>query len=242
MVDVHCHLDLYPNPLDVAIEAERLGIYTIGVTNLPSHFIQGLEHLKTFKKVRLAIGMHPLYAHRHQAELSLFSNYVTLTSYIGEIGLDFSKAGIDTKGQQIESFEFVLNQVKNSKKILSLHSRGAEKEVLNYLIQYNIQSAIFHWYTGSLELINDITKAGYLFSVNPAMIKSNTGRNLVMNIPLENLLTESDGPFVQMKGKSVRPSDLGTVEEAIAVIKHKPIADVRNAINSNFQNLVKSLH
>lgn len=241
MVDVHCHLDLYPNPADIANEAERLGIYTIGVTNLPSHFIQGWPHIKRFKKIRLAIGMHPLYAHRHQAEFSLFSNYLKHTSYVGEVGLDFSKEGIDTKSQQIESFKFVLSQVNNSRKILSVHSRGAEQEVLNYLIQYNIKSAIFHWYTGPLETIYDIANAGYSFSVNPAMAKSNSGRKVIRNIPLPNLLTESDGPFVQIKGRSVKPSDLGSVEKAVAEIQGKPVVDVRNAISNNFQNLVKSL-
>lgn len=241
MVDVHCHIDLYPNPLEIANDAERRGIYTIGVTNLPSHFIKGFVHLKTFKKVRLAIGMHPLYVQRHKAEFSLFSDYLKFTSYVGEVGLDFSREGIETKHQQIESFKFILSHIKQSPKILSVHSRGAEKEVLNYLLEYNVKSAIFHWYTGPLETITEIAQAGYLFSVNPAMVKSKSGRNIVMNVPLDNLLTESDGPFVQIKGRSAKPSDLGLVEEAVAKIHGMSVVSVQNMITNNFQNLIKSL-
>jgi TatD DNase family protein len=241
MVDAHCHLDLYPNPLTIAEECESLGIYTLSMTNLPSHFKLGFPHLKQFKKVRMALGMHPLYADKHAKEMKLFAECVSQTSYIGEIGLDFSKEGIASKDQQISTFKFVLNEISGKNKIVSLHSRGAEEAVFNYLIEYNIKNAIFHWYSGSVNLINAIVKAGFLFSINPAMVKSKIGQEVIKNVPLTHILTESDGPFIQYQNRSIKPSDLAHVEDFIAKLHGITNAEMSAIIRDNFRKLISLL-
>jgi len=60
MIDTHCHIDIYNDPMAIALECERNGVVTIAMTNLPSHFEMGYSHLKNLSKVRLALGMHPL--------------------------------------------------------------------------------------------------------------------------------------------------------------------------------------
>ena len=62
MLDTHCHIDLYPNPHAIARAVERQKILTIAVTNLPSHFEVGLPHLRGFRQIRPALGLHPLMA------------------------------------------------------------------------------------------------------------------------------------------------------------------------------------
>lgn len=111
----------------------------------------------------MALGMHPLYATLHKNEFSKFELYLFKTSYIGEIGLDFSKEGIETKEIQLASFNRILKLVADQKKILSLHSRKAEKEIFKLLIQYKIQNVIFHWNYGGLNMIKNIAEEGYYF-------------------------------------------------------------------------------
>lgn len=241
MIDAHCHLDLYPNPLSIAEESDRLGIWIISMTNLPSHFKIGYSHLRNFKRVRLAVGMHPLYADRHENELKLFSECLQYTSYVGEIGLDFSNDGIGSKEQQINSFKYVLKEISGKSKIVSLHSRRAEIEVLNYLKEYNIKNAIFHWYTGSISLINNIVRGGFMFSINPAMIRSKSGQEIIRNIPLAHVLTESDGPFIQYKGRLVKSDDIGDVEEFLAKIHNVSRDAISKVIATNFKKLVSGL-
>lgn len=241
MIDTHCHIDLYDNPLQLAEECERLGITTIGMTNLPSHFEMGYKHLLSFTKVRLALGMHPLYAESHAKEFSGFIRNVSKTSYIGEIGLDFSKEGIATKDIQTETFKRILLELKGRKKILSLHSRKAEKEVLYYLIDSGMQAAIFHWYSGPLGLIKEIIKAGYYFSINPAMIKSKNGQQIIKEIPLEFLLTESDGPFIEIDGKAIKPSNIKDVHNYLAPIYNMSEIEIENIIKSNFKQLIDTI-
>ena len=241
MHDVHCHVDLYPNPLSVAKECEQKGIYTIGMTNLPSHFNVGYQNLLHFKKVRLALGMHPLYANRHSQELQLFNTLIDKTSYIGEIGLDFSKEGLPTKTIQLNTFEYILDKLQGKKKILSLHSRDAENEVLQLLKKYKIGSAIFHWYTGPLNLIAKICSEGYFFSINPAMIVSQRGQAIIDKIPPEHLLTESDGPFIDIKGRPIKSSDIKAVIEYLAKKWNKPYDQTQQILDYNFRMLLSHL-
>ncbi|MFO0355984.1 MAG: TatD family hydrolase [Sphingobacteriaceae bacterium] len=241
MIDTHCHIDLYNNPLQVAKESERLGIITIGMTNLPSHFEMGFKHLIGFTKVRLALGMHPLYAESHIKEFPGFVRNISKTSYIGEIGMDFSKEGISTKSIQIETFRKILNELKGKKKILSIHSRKAEREVLQYLIDFKIQTAIFHWYSGPLGLIDEIIKAGYYFSINPAMIKSKSGIEIISRIPIQRILTESDGPFIEVKGKPILPNDIKVVHEYLSLKLGIEVSEIEVIIDKNFKSILTSI-
>jgi TatD DNase family protein len=241
LIDTHCHIDLYPNPHIIAEESEDLGIITIGMTLLPSHFELGVEHIKKFKKVRLALGMHPLKVEEHDKEFDKFKYYLDKTSYIGEIGLDFSKEGIDKKALQIASFEKILSEIKDKKKILSIHSRKAEKEVLNLLIKYNISNAIFHWYSGTTYLIKEIISNRYYFSVNPAMLKSENGRKIIKLIPMQNVLTESDGPFVSIGKNIIQPKDVILVINYLSEIWKINSQDVQRQIFDNFQLLISHL-
>lgn len=241
MIDAHCHIDLYKAPEKIAVECEKAGIYTIGMTNLPSHFEIGFPHLRQFSKVRLALGMHPLLATSHKKEFPGFIRNLSKTSYIGEVGLDFSKEGIHTKAQQIESFERILKLIGDGSKIISIHSRRAEKDVLQLLIANKIRFAIFHWYSGPINLISEIVNAGYYFSVNPAMTKSANGQSVINKIPLERLLTESDGPFIEIENRSIHPKDVQKVLEFISQTRNMPVIDIEKLIDNNFQNLIRNI-
>ena len=126
---------------------------------------------RRYKHIRLALGLHPLRAKEHAKEYSKFRQYIDETSYIGEVGLDFSREGFSTKDVQIKSFKFVLDCIRTKNKILSLHSRRAEKETLEMLIEKGIENAIFHWYSGSLNVLRNIANSGFFFSINSAMIQ-----------------------------------------------------------------------
>jgi len=241
MIDTHCHIDLYDDPIQIANECEKMGIMTIGMTNLPSHFALGYQHVRSYRRVRLALGFHPLYVKGHESELSLFSRYVEKTSYIGEIGLDFSSEGISSKSLQCEVFEQILNCVNKKPKILSIHSRKAEKAVFDYLAHFKIQNAIFHWYSGPLSLIEHIIKAGYYFSINPAMIKSSTGKKIIDKIPIDRMLTESDGPFIKIETRQIKPVDVHLVHKYLAEVFDVQERIIESRIKDNFSKLIESI-
>ena len=195
MIDTHCHFDIMSNPEAYIYAKEVVGDIVIGMTNLPSHFCIGEPHLRSFKHVRLALGLHPLLAADKQNELQIFKNNIEKTSYIGEIGLDFSKSGISTKEIQISVLRKILSDLKGKKKIVSVHSRKAERELLDLLCEYDIKNVIFHWYSGPIGLIPSILSCGYYFSVNESMTLSKNGQKIIENIPKSRILTETDAPY-----------------------------------------------
>jgi TatD DNase family protein len=235
MIDVHCHFDMAQNPEKYIVDNEQKEVVTLGMTNLPSHFCMGFDHVKQYKYIRLALGLHPLLVEDHtKEEYSKFRQYVDKTSYIGEIGLDFSREGFSTKETQIKSFEFVLDCIKGKNKILSLHSRRAEKEILQMLLDKKIEKAIFHWYSGAITVLQSIVDYGYYFSVNSAMINSENGKKIISKIPKELLLTETDFPYIEnscVKDVYIYLSDLWGMSEL----------EVEQIIDSNFKNLIKQL-
>ncbi len=195
MIDTHCHFDMMPKPETYIRQRELAGDIVIGMTNLPSHFQMGQPHLRGYKHIRLALGLHPLLAAESKSEVTLFKRLVNQTSYIGEIGLDFSKEGFATKDEQVAVLRELLSAIRGKKKIVSVHSRKAEKELLALLCEYEIENVIFHWYSGPIDMIPAILEQGYYFSVNEAMCLSKKGKAIIEKIPRERVLTETDAPY-----------------------------------------------
>lgn len=195
LIDTHCHIDMLNSPESYLLDKEKSGDITLGMTNLPSHFIMGLPHFKKLKNSRLGLGFHPQLVHEYPSEINTFKKLLSMTSYIGEVGLDFSPDFINHKERQLEYFDYICECISGVKKIISVHSRQAEREVLSILKRHNIKNVIFHWYSGNLGLIDEIIEEGYYFSINEAMINSEKGRKIISKIPLDRVLTESDAPY-----------------------------------------------
>ena len=241
MLDAHCHLDRYPDPKATASEAATRGVFIIAVTQLPSHFRIGLPHVQGLSKVRLALGLHPLAVVEHARERELFRKSLYLTSYIGEVGLDFSPHGIKTRDAQVDSFRFVAECLASERKIVSVHSRGAEAAVLDILAEFEVREVILHWYSGSINVLEQAVAQGHLFSVNPAMIQSKKGQRILERIPPDRLLTETDGPYVQIGRDPASPWDVAAVEDHVARMWAVEREEVRSKIWSNFQRIAHSV-
>ncbi|MGI4741278.1 MAG: TatD family hydrolase [Janthinobacterium lividum] len=242
MFDTHCHIDQYPDPLAVAQLAEQRRLVTIGVTQLPSHFQEGRDYVKHLRYVRLALGLHPLLAAEHTArELALFRQLLPTTSYIGEIGLDFSRAGQATAARQEASFQHVLGLLGDRPRLVTLHSRGAEQRVLELLREYQVEPVIFHWYTGPTALLKPIQEAGHYFSINLAMLRTQSGCRIIENIALNRLLLETDGPYIQVSGRAIQPTDVEATVTALSAVRQLPVAIMREHLNENFKKLLQPI-
>ncbi|MGB7203828.1 MAG: Qat anti-phage system TatD family nuclease QatD [Pyrinomonadaceae bacterium] len=242
MIDAHCHLDLYPKPTSVAVSANNSKVLTVMVTNLPSAFEKSLPFLKTLGYIRPALGLHPQLAQSHKAELNKFRELVNLTSYIGEIGLDFAPEFKDLMNVQIESFQFAIQCLGTIPKFVTIHSRRAETMVLKLLKELKYPfPVVFHWYSGSLTVLAQAVDDGHYFSINPAMIKSATGQKVISRIPKEQILTETDGPFVNIGNRVAVPSDVAIVERFLASQWSTSDLTARRLINENFMRILKPI-
>lgn len=234
MIDCHCHFDMMDNPEEYIARMDHFGHTIIGVTNRPCFFKEGSRYIKPYKRIRLALGLHPLQLEHSNSDLIEFEEQVDRTSYIGEVGLDFSSEGKKTKDKQIECFEEILRILAGKNKVLSIHSRQAESTILNLLDMFYQENVIFHWYTGSVDLIPEIVKHGYYFSVNEAMLYTSHGRELIYQMPRDRVLTESDAPYNER-------CDIQKSVVELSKLWNISYNDAYQSINNNFRALLKKL-
>ncbi len=241
MLDCHCHLDLYPDPSVVAKRAEAAGVFTVMVTNLPSAYQRVYPYATQHRRVRVALGLHPLLAEKHAQELNKFLELSRNVSFIGEIGLDFSAEGKQTAGVQVRSFERVLDALKQEPKFISVHSRRAEAAVLELLKSARRAPVVLHWYSGPLKILENAVADGHYFSINPAMVRSTNGQRIIAAIPRNRILSETDGPFVTVQKRPAEPLDVCLVEDFLSTLWKLPPLEVREVIADNFRSIVAPL-
>ena len=236
LLDTHFHLDHYSNHEYWYREINKLEQYTLCVTNTPEIYYSCKKIYPESKFIKFALGFNPQQIQVVNFNKRLFLYQMSTTKYIGEVGLDFSKKYIDTKNKQMEVFDFICKESAVNHKILSVHVRNSEKEAFDIMKKNNVTKAIIHWYSGSIKMMQQYIDAGYYFSVNANMCKTNTGKNIISAIPIDRLLVESDGPFTKIEFRKYNPTDLGKTYDLInSIIKEK---NFEHIIYDNFNSLL----
>lgn len=238
LIDTHCHIDQFSSPEDVVRECENGKLRVVAVTNLPSHFAVAADRLRGHKFVSAALGMHPLFAPDGIRELAAFKRMAPHSDFIGEVGLDFSRQGIASKAIQERVFDEVLSVVKDRPRFITLHSRGAEAAVLSGLCRHGIKAAVFHWFSGTGKVLENIFAEGHFVSINPAMLSSPSGQRVIAASPRERILVESDGPFTKLYDHVCRPTSVAIVYQNLASRWNISNDRVVACIKSNFDSIL----
>lgn len=240
IIDMHCHLDLYADPYDIAERCKEHDLYALSVTTTPKAWSGTVDLTKGNKKIITALGFHPQLAHQRLQEIELFDELLLKTKYIGEIGLDGEKDYKEFWRQQQQVFKHVLKSVDTmGGRIMSIHSRASVDTVLTELYHIN-GIAILHWFTGSKTELKTAINMGCWFSVNPSMLSTKKGQEIVALIPKDRLLTESDGPFAKLNGKQLMPWDVKLANSMLAKIWKIKNDEVELQIYSNFRKLTST--
>jgi TatD DNase family protein len=235
-IDFHVHIDSYDHPETILRAYEDNKIYAIFVTNLPEIFALHYPKIKNFNYVRLALGFHPQVIAQYEFNKELFDQNIKYTNYIGEVGLDVSSRNKKNVDKQFEAFAYIASHPEVKTKVFSIHSRGADADVLSILKKREIAFAVFHWFTGTPAIINEICDAGYYFSINPKMLYNEKGKIILKSIPPERILFETDGPFIQVHGSLVSPQNIPRAYKDLQ--NFIGISDIRTTIYENFRRLI----
>jgi TatD DNase family protein len=243
-VDLHCHLDLYPDFVSAVQDAERAEVYTLAVTTTPKAWPRNREVTQGTRYVRAALGLHPQLVHERGDEISLWDQYLTETRYVGEVGIDAGPGYYHSLGQQKEIFGHVLQRCAlDGNKVLSVHSVRSTKIVLD-LIEAHFPppkgKVILHWFGGSSSEARRAAKLGCYFSINSQMLSNERGRRLVAGLGADRILTETDGPFTQMNERAACPSDIGQTVQAIAEVRGYSGQEMKNYIARNLKSLLEA--
>ena len=213
-VDFHTHLDLYPDLRRAIAACDRRRTATLAVTTTPKAFVRNLELAEASQFVRVGLGLHPQLVQERSGELALFEKLLRRSRYVGEVGLDGGPHHYRSLDLQKSVFQRILRlSADEGNKILSIHSVRAAKLVLDLLEKHlpsHRGSVVLHWFSGSASEARRAASLGCYFSVNERMLASANGRQVLLEIPDDRLLTETDGPFVERDG---RPSNQVTCSE-----------------------------
>ena len=204
--DAHVHANLMDSPLNVtrsSSEAE-LGLFTCGVT--PHDYLELAPQL-TQANIRVGLGAHPWYisdGRVTQKDIELLLELMGETSYIGEVGLDFSsRYCIDGLQElQVKTFTKICARAaelsrSGQPQVLSMHTVRSVNAVLDILEQTGAAQAcipIIHWFSGSSDELQRAIKLGCWFSVGEMSLKTKRGREYARVYPKDKLFTETDLP------------------------------------------------
>jgi TatD DNase family protein len=233
LLDTHCHVSAYADPVATLRDADQAGVAVIAVTEDPDEYRRLRTRLGRREHVEVALGLHPLRAASFGPnELARFFRLVPQTNWIGEVGLDYSPAGAATAKAQQRVFDIVLTEAQPGWHPLTVHSRGAEDDVVQRLADAGLP-AILHWYSGPLNLIGEALQAGLYFSINVAMTRSRKFPSLMREIPQDRILLETDGPYAKDRGRPARPNGLEDVATALGNFWGTDLAATTKIVHAN---------
>ena len=260
LIDIHAHLDheRFKEDLDKVIERARQAkvkvIITSGVNSSTNR-----EILKIAEKypdiVKVSFGLYPMdvlakeieatgekYIRKLEAfdldsELAWIEKNKDKCVAIGEVGLDFSW-NTGKEHEQIPVFEKIIEFAKKIDKPLVVHTRKAEKECVELLEKHKAEKVVLHCFSGNRKLIKRAAELGFFFSVPPVITRLDHFKMLVAEVPIEQLLTETDAPYLSpVQGERNESANVAVTIKEIAKIKNLKEEDVASQIWKNAENL-----
>jgi len=238
LADSHAHLEELEN-LDSAIErAKRNGVMAIvAVGSDYDSNNQVLEIAGRYSSfVYPALGFHPgkLEVSCVDCNIQLIESNINNIVAIGEIGLDYKKEIVkrSSKDLQKEVLKSILALAKRYNKPVIIHSRYAWRDSFTLANESQVDRAIFHWYTGPINVLKDILSRGYFLSATLATEYHEEHRRAIKEVNLENLLLETDSP-VSYRGHQAEPADVIRVLHSVAELKGLPLDIIADKTTEN---------
>lgn len=158
---------------------------------------------------------------------------------IGEIGLDFYWDK-DFAEEQIYAFQTQLDWSKKRDNMpLSIHCRKAFDEILACLKQDNRLkfNGVFHCFGGDKRQAEKVIEMGFYLGIGGVLTFKNAHlAEVVKEIPLSNLVLETDAPYltpVPHRGKRNEPEYVRIIAEKIAEIKEISLDEVAEVTTEN---------
>jgi TatD DNase family protein len=187
-----------------------------------------VELAEKYPFVYAAVGFHP--EELEQAELSDLEEIRRLAAHekvvaIGEIGLDYYWVK-DEEGRKKEQ-EFFRAQLALAEELslpVIVHDREAHGDTLAIVKEFPNVHGVFHCYSGSVEMAQELVKMGWMISFTGVLTYHNARKavEVAEAIPLEHLMIETDSPYmapVPHRGKRNHSGYVLHVCEKLAEIK-----------------------
>ncbi len=227
VIDTHAHLDELPDPEAAIREAQEEGV--LGIVAVGQDIASNQKTLEIAGKhpgfVFPAVGYHPwrLNPDHDDETFAYIDTNLRHCVALGEVGLDY-KAKTKKKIQKAV-FQELLSLAKRHDKPVIVHCRYVHETAYRMVKEAGTEKAIFHWYSGPLDLIPRIAADGYYMSATPALLYNPYHAKAITAVPLSNLLLETDTP-VHYQDLAARPVHVQVTLREVARVRGVPTEEI----------------
>jgi TatD DNase family protein len=249
-VDAHIHLsdEEYHGCIgEILKEAEDSKVVALVSNSMDlKTSANSLELAEQFKGiVYAALGIHPWSVNKltddelHQT-LVLIKEQARNKSFvaIGEIGLDSKYTDIWEK--QLKIFDSMLRIGEELGLPVIIHSRGTTVQIVDLLPSYRLKRVLLHWFSNPISALSKAVEIGCYISEGVPTVFSDGIRDVVKKVPIDRLLTETDGPVrfykPPFKGKRTTPAFIPEIVNAMAKLLKLPPESVADQVAKNFED------
>lgn len=251
IVDSHSHIDDEKFDLDREevisfFEKENIDFIVDPASDVKSSE-KIVEIVKKHDRVYGAVGIHPhevLDITDKDLEKIYNLSFSKKIVAIGEIGLDYYYDN-SPREKQKEIFRKQLEIAALRNLPVIIHTREAMGDTFDILNEFKGKiKGVMHCYTGSLEMAKRFINLGFYISISGVVTFKNAVnvREMAKEIPLDNLLIETDSPYLTPepnRGKRNESKFVWLVAKKLSEIKNIEINNLIYNTNSNARNLFK---
>ena len=253
-IDSHCHIN-FPElheRMDAVLSAmeDHKVSHALCVSVTLDKFPDILALANHKQHIFASVGVHPDYENITEPtveELVNLSRHEKVVA-IGETGLDYFRLKGDLTWQR-KRFRTHIQAAVTANLPLIIHTRQAPEDTIRIMKEEQADKAkgVMHCFTESYEMAKQAMDLGFFISFSGIITFKNAEdlRATVKKIPLENMLIETDSPYlapVPNRGKMNEPSNVIYVAEKIAEIKNISVEEVAEATTYNFSQLFTKCH
>ncbi len=243
--DTHAHYDSNAFNADRAEVLAALPAGNVGLVVNPGCDVESsraaVALAEQYPHVYAAVGIHPedcagTDEAAYDALRALCANPKVVA--IGEIGLDYYWAENPPKEFQQEVFRRQLELALELDLPVIIHDREAHGDTLDIIRQYPSVRGVFHCYSGSPEMAQELLRRGWYLGFDGPITYKNARRapEVAAVTPLDRMVIETDAPYltpVPFRGKRNDSTKLSYVVEKLAEWKGIAPADMERITYEN---------
>ncbi len=188
--------------------------------------------LLDYKNVFASYGLSPVEYKQASQVARFIRQNVDSACAIGEVGLDFYH--IKQEPERIRQENALHQFIRLSEELdlpLVLHSRDAEERV--YELAHNADAVVYHCYGGSLELAKRIVDCGHYISISTRVCRSEHHKELVKALPREQIVIETDSPFLSCRRGRNEPVFVEDALSAVSLIWEEELEETASMLVKN---------
>jgi TatD DNase family protein len=257
-VDAHCHLDIEDEDIFMSVEDSLAKAKAVGITGIVQVGVDvpsskwAVKTAKEFSQIHATVALHPNEAPviaLEKGESALDEAIAEIAELakedvvraIGETGVDFFRTSEEGRAFQEKSFRAHIQIANKLNKPVMVHDRDAHLDALRILDDEKAQQVIFHCFSGDKAFAQELVKRGWFLSFAGTCTFKNAQslRDALQVTPLENVLVETDAPFLTPMPYRGYPNSSYMIPLTLATMAKEMNVDINTVADATRTNAEK---